>query len=228
VNYTLKALPDGTAIDLCSPDTYTFKVESLAEMLSKVKRFNGYGLDVASHSVQMARILYNYTGNPHIALAGLLHDAQEAFIGDVATPVKHAVGTAWDMMEGNLQRAVMSQLCPNRKHTLAIQPLIKLVDTYLLKLEIEALIISDVYKYNDAWNFLEKMVIPINVAALCYVASDKSSDVFIREYDMYKSLIEDLDEAEFVLDTYNSFSGKHQCYVSKEKTTYPLSEIYKG
>ena len=228
MNYTLKALPDGTAIDLASPDTYEFKVEPIAKMLSKIKRFNGYGLDVANHSVQMARILYSYTGNPHIALAGLLHDAQEAFVGDVATPVKHAVGTAWEVMETNLQRAIMSQLCPSRKHTLAIQPLIKLVDTYLLKIEIEALLISEAYKYNDAWNFLEKLVIPTDVVTLCFVSDDDSDDQFIRMYDDCMSLIEDLDEAEFVLDTYNSFSGKHQCYVSKEKATYPLGEIYKG
>lgn len=227
MNYTLKALPDGTAIDLASPDTYEFKVEPIAKMLSKIKRFNGYGLDVATHSVQMARILYSYTGNPHIALAGLLHDAQEAFVGDVATPVKHAVGTAWEVMEANLQRTIMGQLCPNRKHTMAIQPLIKLVDTYLLKLEIEALLISEAYKYNDAWNFLEKLVIPTDLVALCFVSDDGSDNDFIRAYDKYKSLIEDLDEAEFELDTYNSFSGKHQCYVSKEKATYPLSEIYK-
>lgn len=228
MNYTLTALPDGTAIDLASPDTYEFKVEPIAKMLSKIKRFNGYGLDVANHSVQMSRILYSYTGNPHIALAGLLHDAQEAFIGDVATPVKHAVGTTWDVMEDNLQRAIMSQLCPNRKHTLAIHPLIKLVDTYLLKLEVDALIISEAYKYNNAWNFLEKMVIPTNLVALCFVSDDDSDDQFIRMYDTCMSLIEDLDEVEFVLDTYNSFSGKHQCYVSKENSTYPLSEIYKG
>ena len=228
MNYTLKALPNGTAIDLASPDTYEFKVEPIAKMLSKIKRFNGYGQDVAIHSVQVARILYNYTGNPHIALVGLLHDAQEAFIGDVATPVKYVVGTEWDVMEGNLQRAIMSQLCPYCKHTLAVQPLIKLVDTYLLKLEVEDLFAKGEYQYNDAWNFLGKIVMPDEVVLRCYVPSDKSSDVFIREYDMYKSLIEDLDESEFVLDTYNSFSGKHQCYVSKEITTYPLSEIYKG
>lgn len=228
MNYTSKALPDGTAIDLASPDTYEYKVEPIAKMLSKIKRFNGYGQDVATHSVLMARILYSYTGNPHIALAGLLHDAQEAFIGDVATPVKHAVGTAWEVMEANLQRAIMSQLCPNRKHTLAIQPLIKLVDTYLLKIEIEALFMIDTYKYNDAWNFLEKMVIPTDVATLIFASYDESHDQFIRMYDTCMSLIEDLDEAEFELDTYNSFSGKHQCYVRKGKATYPLGEIYKG
>ena len=228
MNYTLKALPDGTTIDLGSPDTYTFKVEPLTEMLSKIKRFNGYGIDVASHSVQMARILYNYTGNPHIALVGLLHDAQEAFIGDVATPVKYVVGTAWDVMEGNLQRAIMGQLCPNCKHTMAIQPLIKLVDTYLLKLEVEVLFAEGEYKHNDAWNFLEKMVIPTDVATLIFASYDESHDQFIRMYDTCMSLIEDLDEAEFELDTYNSFSGKHQCYVRKGKATYPLGEIYKG
>lgn len=228
MNYTLKALPDGTAIDLASPDTYEFKVEPIAKMLSKIKRFNGYGQDVATHSVLTARILYNYTGNPHIALAGLLHDAQEAFIGDVATPVKYVVGTGWDVMEGNLQRAIISQLCPYHKHTLAVQPLIKLVDAYLLKLEVENLFAEGEYKHNDAWNFLDKIVVPAEVVFSCYCTGDKPSDLFIREYDMYKSLIEDLDETEFELDTYNSFSGKHQCYVSKEKATYPLSEIYKG
>ena len=45
---------------------------------------------------------------PHALFAGLLHDAHEAYCGDMATPSKRVIGMAWDAFEGRLQHAVRS------------------------------------------------------------------------------------------------------------------------
>ena len=85
----------------------------------------------------VARTLYYITGNPHIALLGLMHDAQEAYIGDIATPVKHVAGNAWDELENKLQRAIQWQLFIQHENNLGAKGLVKLIDLVSLKLEYE-------------------------------------------------------------------------------------------
>jgi hypothetical protein len=58
----------------------------IAEALSKINRFNGctsVPYTVAQHSVMVARLL-----PPEIRIHGLLHDAHEAYLGDITRPVK--------------------------------------------------------------------------------------------------------------------------------------------
>ena len=67
-------------------------ISDIAWALSNICRFNGHCTtfySVASHSIIVARIIYNATTDKHLALWGLLHDASEAYLGDIVRPLKH-------------------------------------------------------------------------------------------------------------------------------------------
>jgi hypothetical protein len=86
----------GLAFDLLDPrpEMVNFEVD-VAESLARLTRFTGHvrsGVySVAQHSVMGADALRRETGSDDLAAAFLLHDAHEAFLGDIATPVASAI-----------------------------------------------------------------------------------------------------------------------------------------
>lgn len=188
----IKALPTGNIIDLNNVSDYEFTVEEIAELLSHVKRFNGYGMDVASHSIWVARTLYYLTGNPHIALLGLLHDAQEGYIGDIATPVKHVAGNDWDELENKLQRAIQWQLFIQHENNLGAKGLVKLIDLVSLKLEYEQMVEAGTFK-SDSKGVWEAALANVNtIEGIEPPKEDPRSAVdFVFAYNHYKALCEE-------------------------------------
>jgi hypothetical protein len=66
----------------------------IAHHLSQIVRFNGAACrpySVAEHSLLVSSILERSGMNREVQLAGLLHDAHEAYIGDVTQPLKEAL-----------------------------------------------------------------------------------------------------------------------------------------
>ena len=82
----------GRLLDLSRPDPDALDLEDIAHNLARLCRFNG-AVDefysVATHSVYVARRLFEEYGHrSRIAAAGLLHDATEAYLGDVTSGLK--------------------------------------------------------------------------------------------------------------------------------------------
>lgn len=80
-------------------------VTEIAPALSKLCRFTGHTrsfYSVAQHSV-----LVSYLCDPSHALAGLLHDASEAYLADIAAPMKRSPAFAqYRDLEAYIQRAI--------------------------------------------------------------------------------------------------------------------------
>lgn len=66
-------------------------IVDIAHALAAVNRFNGHTREpysVAQHSVLVS---YEFdTDDPNVALLALLHDASEAYLGDIPRPLKHS------------------------------------------------------------------------------------------------------------------------------------------
>lgn len=78
----------GVTFSPLSPRPEDINIEDIAHALSNLCRFTGHSrffYSVAEHSV-----LVSYLTPPALALAGLLHDASEAYLNDIAGPIKHA------------------------------------------------------------------------------------------------------------------------------------------
>lgn len=79
----------GDAVDLAAPDLERISIQDIGFALSRVCRFGGHIspalalYSIAQHSVIVSRLC-----PPEMALIGLLHDAPEAFLGDVVSPLK--------------------------------------------------------------------------------------------------------------------------------------------
>lgn len=79
-------LASGVAFSLMRPDMSRIEVDDIAHALAFICRFTGHCrafYSVAQHSVLVSRVV-----PAEHAFAGLMHDAAEAFIGDVSKPLK--------------------------------------------------------------------------------------------------------------------------------------------
>jgi hypothetical protein len=94
---------------------------------------------VAQHSVLVADLLLAQKQPAHVCLWGLLHDAHEAYLGDITTPAKAALfgdlvwPTGWDNLSFGFDAAI------NRKFNLALTAVemreVKLADLTALATE---------------------------------------------------------------------------------------------
>ena len=80
----------GHIFDITNPDTWVFDLEDIAQALSNLCRFNGHieFYSVAEHSVRVQKELYLNGYSVLCQMIGLLHDAVEAYIGDIPRPQK--------------------------------------------------------------------------------------------------------------------------------------------
>ena len=80
--------------DLLTPLTNTVRWQEVGHALSNIARFNGHTkqfYSVAEHCCVVETIVSRQTQDPRARLLALLHDAHEFVLGDMPTPVQHAL-----------------------------------------------------------------------------------------------------------------------------------------
>jgi 5'-deoxynucleotidase YfbR-like HD superfamily hydrolase len=127
----------GTYFDYSNPEASVIDIEDIAHGLANLCRFNGQSskfYSVAQHSVLMAYAVNRSDGRPAKVFEALMHDAHEAYVGDMPSPLKRLI-PGFKEIEKRVEVVV------RRKFGLpeSMSPEIKTADLRMLLTEQEAL-----------------------------------------------------------------------------------------
>ena len=122
-----------------NPEEEDIHISDIANGLALICRYGGQGdvykfYSVAEHSVLMAQYALEDAGS-FAAMYVLLHDASEAYLGDLVPAVKNAVGPSYEALEDSITNAVMHKY--SRHHN--FRDYAKAIDTRIVPTEKAAL-----------------------------------------------------------------------------------------
>lgn len=103
-NPTILTYRTKTEVNLVNPDPETIFIEDIACALAKQCRFTGHVPEfysVAQHSTNCAQRFKD----PELQLCALLHDASEAYLGDVSRPLKQLL-PEYKKLEEKFEKAI--------------------------------------------------------------------------------------------------------------------------
>lgn len=122
-------------MDLLDPDPGSILLDDIAFSLGNACRFNGHTssyYSVAEHSVLVSCLVEAMNPNRDLVVAGLLHDAHEAYLGDIPTPIKQTL-PGWQELAERMDRAVGQSFCADP--VLFRSPEVELADRMALSME---------------------------------------------------------------------------------------------
>ena len=127
----------GKKFDFQSPDIDAIEIEDIARGLSLQCRFAGQCrrfYSVAEHCIHVSRLL---STEPE-CMAALLHDAAEAYIGDIPSPLKSLI-TSIEPIEYRIQKTIYKKFGVYETYSQSAH-LIKNADRCALKIEAQNLL----------------------------------------------------------------------------------------
>jgi len=128
----------GRRVDLPAPDPSTIEITDIAWGLAHQCRYAGHTVrhySVAQHSILVSRLLGRQRHSVAIRLAGLLHDASEAYTTDLPRPMKTLL-PGFVEIEDQVQAAIERRFLGLLPLADDERALIKAADNDLLKAEI--------------------------------------------------------------------------------------------
>jgi hypothetical protein len=131
----------GGYFHLNSGDISEIDILSIASATSRLCRFTGHLIDgveiysVAEHSVFVSHILERMGAPPSVMLQGLMHDASEAYLSDIAAPFKGVIGNYYGVEDAIMERIKDRYLLPRK-----FDSRVRLADWYALFIEARQLV----------------------------------------------------------------------------------------
>ena len=159
----------GRQVSLLNPQYSQIDIGDIAHGLAYQCRFNGQTsrfYSIAQHCLMVASILPD-----HLKLAGLLHDAAEAYIGDVVQPLKVLLPD-YQVIESNFNQAIGLRFNVNLDH----QEEVKAADLIALATEKRDLLPRE----RCDWELL-KGIRPLDRLTLP-MSPEQSEESFMRTY----------------------------------------------
>lgn len=136
----------GRAFDLDAPRPDQVDARDVAYSLSRQARYLGHTKGTPYSVAEHCCVLHDYMlahHGPRLAFAALLHDASEAYLGDLPSPVKAALGRTvrefWSALTYRVDEAILAWLAPGLEVGDLHHPLVKDADTRVLLDERDAL-----------------------------------------------------------------------------------------
>jgi hypothetical protein len=165
----------GRWVNPFDPDPEQIDAGDIARALANQCRFGGHCrvfYSVAQHSVIVSELVEQRGGDAEDVFAALMHDASEAYLGDMPHPLKHrsALGAAFRAAEEHLEQALR-----DRFRIKAGVPEIKRADRALLATERRAFSAEDWH-----WPELEGIE-PLELELEAW-APDEAAEAFARRY----------------------------------------------
>ena len=157
------------------PDPAQLDAADIARALANQCRFGGHSrvfYSVAQHCVIVSRVVEERGGSVEDVFAALMHDATEAYLGDMPHPIKHrsALGAAFRDAEARLEVAIR-----DRFKIKGDVPEVKRVDRALLAAERRAF-------SAEAWHWPElEGIEPLEIELTAW-PPDKAADAFAKRY----------------------------------------------
>lgn len=128
----------GNRFNILQPDPEAIRIEDIACALARQARFNGHTrffYSVGQHSCLGAEV----SPTKEIALHMLFHDATEAYVGDLVSPVK-ALLPDFEVIESRIHWAISKKIGLE----FPLPKVVKQIDRRLLATEVRDLITKDI------------------------------------------------------------------------------------
>ncbi len=165
----------GKQFDISDPQPDQIDIEDIAISLSRTVRFRG--MTILPYYVAHHCVLATYLLAPEYRLWGLLHDAAEAYMGDMPKPLKTHLDSGYVAIEQRVMRVVAEKF--GLEWPMPDQ--VKLVDRILLVTEAERLM-----KHNPEDWHMELGVDPDMSLPILPLDSDRAYCEFMLVYHEWK------------------------------------------
>jgi len=170
----------GQKFNLLNPTPSTVNIVDIAHSLSNICRFNGHSskmYSVSQHSLTVAMAMKKDGFSDKEALVGLMHDAHEAYIGDMMRPVKWALmdlfGFDINKFENPIKEAISIRF---NVDIIAISDEVKKYDDAVLRTEVNSLFHRVIDNWTDSIKFRLKSSIKESLPP------KECSDLFIHTF----------------------------------------------